>query len=293
MIQLQEPFGLDVDDDQSLVIADTKNHRIVRWMSNEMEGEVIVGGNEAGNGTDQLNQPATVLIDRMHGGLIISEWGNRRVIRWPLNQERQNGGEGEVIILDTLSLGLALDDKGSLYVSDHEEHQVRRYKHKDRREGVIVAGGCGKGAALNQLDGPRQIFVDADRSVYVSDSGNHRVMKWTRGAREGVVVAGGHGQGDSLAQLYWCSGIFVDQMGSVYIVDQGNHRVMRWTKDAKEGEVVAGGNGRGSQNNQFDQPSSVSLDDQGNLYVVDLENHRVQRFDLDRTLRIKPNKKSV
>ena len=40
---------------------------------------------------------------------------------------------------------------------------------RDGREGVLVAGGHGKGAAFNQLNYPRQIFVDADHSVYVSD----------------------------------------------------------------------------------------------------------------------------
>ena len=78
-----------------------------------------------------------------------------------------------------------------------------------------MAGGYGKGPALNQLDGPRQIFVDADHSVYVSDKNNHRVVKWMKGAREGVVVAGGHGEGDSLRRLRRPSGIFVDRTGSV------------------------------------------------------------------------------
>ena len=52
-----------------------------------------------------------------------------------------------------------------------------------------MVGDNGQGVALNQFDRPRQIFVDADRSVYVSDWWNHRVMKWMRGAREGEVVA--------------------------------------------------------------------------------------------------------
>ena len=196
------------------------------------------------------------LIDRRNNCLIISNVENHR------------------------SLGLAMDDEGALYVSDFERNEVRRYEREERCGGGIVAGGNGKGAALNQLIGRRQIFVDADHAVYVSESGNHRVAKWTRGAREGVVVAGGQGQGNSLAQLSCPSGIFVDQMDNVYVGDQANHRVMRWGKDAKEGEVIVGGNGEGSQDNQFNQPTSISLNDRGNLYVVDRNNHRVQRFDL-------------
>ena len=70
-----------------------------------------------------------------------------------------------------------------------------------------MAGGHGQGTALNQLNSPRQILVDTDRSVYVSDSWNHRVMKWMGGAKDGVVVAGGQGEGNSLAQLSCPCGI--------------------------------------------------------------------------------------
>ena len=66
---------------------------------------------------------------------------------------------------------------------------------------MVVAGGNGQGNQLNQLNGPTYIFVDDDLSLYVSDCGNHRVMKWVKDAKEGVVVAGGNGQGNSLTQL--------------------------------------------------------------------------------------------
>ena len=231
------------------------------------------------NQTDQVNQPLAVLIDQLNRTLIISDGRNRRLIRWSLNDSKRNHAKGEVIISNIHSLGLAMDDEGSLYVSDYGRDEVRRYGRKNGKKGVIVAGGNGRGAALNQLDHPRHIFVDAGRSVYVSDSWNHRVVKWSRGAREGVVVAGGQRQGDSSRQLDGPGGIFVDRMGSVYAVDQGNDRVMRWERGAREGEVLVSGTGRGSQKNQLSQPLSIAWDREGNLYVTDHKNHRVQRFD--------------
>ena len=46
--------------------------------------------------------------------------------------------------------------------------------------------------------------------MYVSDSNNHRVMKWNRGANQGIVVAGGQGKGSTLTHLYYPQGLFVD-----------------------------------------------------------------------------------
>ena len=276
--QLSLPFALCIDDDGTLFIADTHNHRIVRW--NTKQCEIVAGRKGKGNRPDQLNAPVAVLIDPINQKLIIGEEGNRRIMRWSLGQQRDGDWDGEIMISNIISLGLAMDDEGSLYASDIEKNEVYRYGRDDREQRVIVAGGYGKGGALNQLNDPRHIFVDGNRSIYVSDAGNHRVVRWLRGAREGVVVAGGHGQGNSLRQLHRPSGIFVDQMDSVYVADQGNHRVVRWRNGATEGEVLLGGNSRGSQNNQLYHPASISLDGRGNMYVVDRENHRVQCFEL-------------
>lgn len=269
--QLYHPYGLNAEGDGTLYIADTSNNRIVRWKPNALEGEIIL---------DELNQPYAVLIDRINDCLIVSDSENKRLLRWSLENDLHNNTDGDVIISDIVSYGLAMGAEGSLYVSDFEKHEVRRYGRTDGPEGMTVAGGNGRGVALNQLYHPRNIFVDDEYSVYISDAWNDRVMKWMRNAKEGVVVAGGLGEGTGLRQLCTPSGLFVDRMGSVYVADQRNHRVMRWLKDGKEGEVILGGNGEGSENNQLYWPKSISLDDQGNLYVTDKQNDRIRRFDI-------------
>ena len=163
----------------------------MRWKCDDTSGQVIVGGKGQGNRNDRLNLPLAVIVDRKTDSFIISEWGNRRVMRW---SREQNDSNGQVIISNILSHGLAMDDEGSLYVSDFEKNEVRRYGQDDVM-GTVVAGGNGKGDRLNQLNCPRHIFVDCDHSIYVSDRENHRVMKWMKNANEGIVVAGGQGYG--------------------------------------------------------------------------------------------------
>jgi sugar lactone lactonase YvrE len=93
----------------------------------------------------------------------------------------------------------------------------------------------------DQLSGPRYIFVDQDRSVYVSEYDNQRVTKWMEGAEEGVVVAGGQDQGNDLTQLSNPAGIIVDRLGTVYVAEWGNHRITRWIKDATHGSILVQG----------------------------------------------------
>ncbi|CAF5029512.1 unnamed protein product [Rotaria sp. Silwood1] len=273
--QLNSPWGLYVYDDQTIYVADCWNHRIVEWKSGATNGKVVAGGNGEGNGAHQLNYPRDVIIDKESDSLIISDYGNKRVVRWP----RRKGTRGETIISNIACCGLTMDDNGSLYVVDYEKHEVRRYKIGDTK-GTVVAGGNGQGNRLDQLSKPTYVFVDRDHSVYVSDNGNHHVMKWEEGAKQGIVVAGGQGEGNSLTQLFCPQGVVVDQLGTVYVADFVNRRIMRWPKGATQGSVIVDGKGKWWKSKQLHFLVGLSFDRHGNLYVVDMGNHRVQKFNI-------------
>ncbi|CAF0850876.1 unnamed protein product [Adineta steineri] len=272
--QLKGLAGIFIDKNKNISIADYYNHRIVEWKHNAKEGQIIAGGNGEGNRMDQLNYPSNVIVDQQDHSIIIADLGNGQVIRW-LNQNQQ-------ILIDNIHCwGLAMDKHGFLYVSDIEKHEVRRWKIGEyNNEGIVVAGGNGRGNKLNQLNQPNFIFVDEDQSVYVSDRNNHRVMKWRKDAKEGRIVAGGNGEGKNLNQLSSPYGVIVDDLGQIYVADWRNHRVMRWYEGKEEGEVVVGGNGEGNKSNQLNNPYGLSFDDEGNLYVVDGKNDRVEKFKI-------------
>ncbi|CAM4933321.1 unnamed protein product [Rotaria socialis] len=278
MNQLQNPVGLCVDDDRTVYIADYSNHRIMEWKYGVTTGRVVAGGNGGGSRLDQLSSPAAVIIDKERNNLIISDYNNKRIVRWP----RQNGTQGETIISNVGCWGLALDNDGFVYLADYDNHEVRRYRMGENR-GTVVAGGNGAGSGLNQLNHPRCVFVDRDHSVYVSDSNNHRIMKWIVGAKQGIIMAGGHGGGNSLTQLLNPYEVFVDQSGTVYVVDGSNCRIVRWNHGATEGDVIVGGHGPGNQSNQLNDPFGLSFDREGNIYVSEHSNHRVQKFNVQKS----------
>ncbi|CAF1277297.1 unnamed protein product [Rotaria sordida] len=85
--QLHHPCGLYVDDDQSVLIADHYNHRIVEWKCGATSGQVMAGGNGPGNRNDQLYCPSDVIVDKETNSLIICDRYNRRVMQWPRRSE--------------------------------------------------------------------------------------------------------------------------------------------------------------------------------------------------------------
>ena len=278
--QFNCPFGIYVDEDRTVFITDYCNHRIVKCNVNNAEAEIVAGGNGQGRGLDQLSVPTDIVKDRQTDTLFICDWGNRRVMRWPCQRDGfTDRGEGEVILNNVACWGLAMDDQRSLYVSDSNNHEVRRYRIGETK-GIVVAGGNGQGGSVNQFNYPTYLFVDQEYSIYVSDEKNHRVMKWSKNATEGIIVAGGQGQGRSPTHLSYPQGIWVDEFGTIYVADRGNHRIMRWEQNAQVGTVIVGGNGGGFNANQLNSPEGLFFDRYGHLYVVDYGNHRVQLFNI-------------
>jgi hypothetical protein len=276
LYQLSYPSGLYVDDNDTVYIADSKNNRIIKWVCCVQSGHVVAGGNGVGNRSNQLSNPADVIVDRQSDSLIICDEDNRRVLRW----YRRCPTSGETIISNISCRGLTMDDRAYLYISDRKKHAVLRWRGGDA-QAVVVAGGNDQGDRINQLNTPGYIFVDRNYSLYVSDVLNHRVMKWVENAKEGSIVAGGRGEGKDLTQLGYPQGVVVDQFGTVYVVDTTNNRIMIWRQGKKIGSVLVDGDVAAARPNYLRYPTGLSFDLHGNLYVVDMANHRVRRFSIE------------
>ncbi|CAF1194592.1 unnamed protein product [Rotaria sordida] len=270
--QLMAPHGMFVDDNDTIYIADGANQRIVKWMPGANSSQVVAGGNGKGNNSDQFEFVTKVVVDK-NGTMFICDTYNQRVQRW-----FKDANHGETIVDDILCYGLAMDNEGSLYISDQIENSVVKWPGRQ-----IVAGGNGKGFDINQLNDPKHIFVDRDKSVYVADNFNYRVVKWPAGAEEGIIVAGGNEQGDDKNQLSSPQSVVVDDSGTVYVLDYGNDRVTRWFKGSTSGNIILGRSGWGDDTSYVYRANDLVFDRHGNLYVVDNSNVRILKFTIDKS----------
>ncbi|CAF3860775.1 unnamed protein product, partial [Rotaria sp. Silwood1] len=110
---------------------------------------------------------------------------------------------------------------------------------KWKQDGVTVAGGNGIGDQLNQLDGPRGIFIANDTTIYIADYFNHRIIQWRPNGRNGQIILGGNGFGHGTDQLSCPIGIINDiQNSSLIICDSMNSRVIRLSKQNKTNQQI-------------------------------------------------------
>ena len=110
------------------------------------------------------------------------------------------------------------------------------------QNGVTVAGGNGRGNAVNQLNFPYGLGIDDhNRSIVIANHMNYRIVECKVSAINGKVIAGGQSQESRLEQLNHPTDVLIDQeTNSLFIADRGNRRVLPWSRhqDRTQSEVI-------------------------------------------------------
>jgi sugar lactone lactonase YvrE len=128
------------------------------------------------------------------------------------------------------------------------------------------------GTAPGQFNLPRGVGGGISSDVYVADSGNNRIQRFTSSG--GFIGAWGS-FGSTAGQFSNPGGIAVDSDGNVYVADTGNGRIQKFDQD---GVFLSQLGSAGSGDGQFQGPYGVAVDSSGNIFVADTGNNRVQKF---------------
>jgi RHS repeat-associated protein len=174
-----------------------------------------------------------------------------------------------------------------------------------------------KGTGNGQLTSPRGIATDSSGNVWVSDTSNNRIEKFSS---VGTFIAAYGTAGSGSLQFNSPGGIAIDAVGRIWVADRGNHRIEELTSaGAYAGSVAVTGEpttvatmpaagsdeylyvsvgntivtyygvppamfnlgtigSAGTGNGQFSTISGLAVEG-SHLYVADQGNHRIQVFE--------------
>lgn len=271
--------------------------------------------------------PRGLAIDRNTGAVFVCDGGNNRILRYASTAALTTGAAAEAVLgqpnftsltaattqagLNTPH-GIFVDGNGTLWVADTNNNRVVWFEDAaTKTNGANADGVLGQGTfttsntgnAATGLNKPRAVTVSPNGILYVSDSGNHRVLRYaaaplvTNGA-SALQVFGQSAFGTGAAstganRMNDPAGIAFDADLTLWVADAENNRVLGFTTSAQTGngpsaDLVFGqtnfsNNSPNGGSAGFFRPEGVYYDgqfnDEGNsLYVADRANHRVMIY---------------
>ncbi|MBI5427835.1 MAG: SMP-30/gluconolactonase/LRE family protein [Nitrospinae bacterium] len=306
--------GIVADDKGNFYMAQ-RDHNIVSRVDAQGRIERVAGSGEAGFSGDggpavkaSLRTPAGLALDK-DGNLYIADRENHRVrkvdAKGTVTTVAGNGtagfsGDGGPAVEASLNLpsGVAVDDKGTLYISDRSNNRIRTVDPKGIIQtfaGSGVAGFLGDAgqAKLAQLDKPFGIALDKKRNLYIADRNNNRVRKVD--ANGAITTVAGDGgfffMGDNgpayKASLAAPTGVAVGDSGAIYIADRNNNRVRAIDNLGMIRTVIGtgqqdyNGDSEVARETNLHLPFGVALDKNGDLLVADRSHYRIRRVNVD------------
>ncbi|MDX2128825.1 MAG: T9SS type A sorting domain-containing protein [Chloroherpetonaceae bacterium] len=284
--KMSVPYGVAVDRFGNLYVADSENHRVLRFMN----AATAPSGSAAVIAFGQPNLTSRI---SNNGGLSASSM--------------------------SFPTGVVVDSLGNLYVCDSENNRVLRFANAATAvTGAAASVALGQpnltsgtanngGLSASTLSQPYSVAVDGSGNLYVVDSGNSRVLRFANAASvsTGAAASIALGQPDFFSGSFnnnltsptantmsYPFGVAVNSSGNLYVGDSENNRVLLFVNAATavtgaaasialgQPNLTSGtANNGGLSASTMNIPYGVALDPSGNLYVADQNNNRVLRFN--------------
>ncbi|MDA9213144.1 Ig-like domain-containing protein [Flavobacteriaceae bacterium] len=306
------PMGSVLDASGNLYVADNDNNlirkidisgNVTTWAGN---GDWAHDRNEGSKLDVGFARPAILVFDAS-GNMYVAENGRQRISKIDtsgnVTHVSGNGDWGDASGDKNSTqfrniAGMAFDSSGNLFVSERDNHKVKRITF-DPSSGAATsedwvgsgsydyANGNGTDASFRH---PWGIAIDSSDNLYVSDHNSHRIRKVTPSKDVTDYAGNGNwGQKDgslATARFRHPGPLTFDSNGDLWVADQGANTIIKI--DVSEGYVSRFA-GKVIDNNshsdgtldeaKFSRPSSISLNSTS-IFVVDNESHRVRKIDL-------------
>jgi sugar lactone lactonase YvrE len=237
--QISGPYGVATDAEGNVWFADANNNRVRKVDTNGIISTV------AGNGTNGFS------------------------------------GDGASATNASLSYptGLTLDATGNLYISDYENHRVRKVDHA----GIITTfagGGTNSGDGILATNAvlylPIGLTFDASGNLVITDGGSDLIRKVD--TTDIITTVQG-------VEAVYPTGVAMDSRGNLYVAACNNNRVVKVDTNgvtsvfAGTGSNVDSGDGGPAIDAGTSYPRGVDVDDANNVFIAAFYDNRVRVVD--------------
>lgn len=239
-----ELFGVAVGDDDTVYVADGERGRIIAVDKTGAKRVVDI----------DLLVPSGLAIDKRSNKLIVAETGAHvirhidlktgasEIIAGSLNQAGFVDGGRDAARFDA-PVGVAVDDKGAIFVADSFNDAIRRIETNGEVKTVFgspikLAKTSEEEQLRNYLDTPCAVAVLPNGALVIADTGNNRVRFLSPSGelktlqQRGAIIMPSSDAMPELApstdaEFQEPIGLAISRNGTIYIAEAGAHRIMQ------------------------------------------------------------------
>ena len=160
---------------------------------NSTVGTLVAGGNGQGLQPTQLYYPRGLYYDSFTNSLVIVSNLAHNVIRWKIgesnwtlvagsyNESSNNANKSRGNDATQLNgpWDAIVDPYGNTYVTDRYNHRIQFFRAGEFNATTIAGVTSVSGTTSNLLYEPLSLALDSELNLYVSDSLNNRIQKFT------------------------------------------------------------------------------------------------------------------
>ncbi|HMA35352.1 MAG TPA: DUF2298 domain-containing protein [Chloroflexia bacterium] len=255
----------------------------------------------AGGNRGQLNLPRGLARDSA-GDFYVADTQNLRIQKFDKTGTfltlfgSKGTGDGQFATINESSVGtgpggVAVDGAGNVYVADTWNHRIQKFD-KDGKFLLAWGGFVNLSDAAGAVEpdrdrkfyGPRGLAIGPDGFLYVTDTGNKRVLIFDANGTYQRQISSGASPTRVAPQYPFSQpgelnepiGIAVDKSGNVYVADTNNRRIQKFDGTGKyvaAWPVLIGSWDPGPYLEPF-----LALDGAGNVYATAPTSHTVLKF---------------
>jgi sugar lactone lactonase YvrE len=253
---------------QNVYVSDTNHQQIQVFDSN---GKLAFKFGKKGTGDGQFQFPYGITADSK-GNIYVADLYNGKISIFS-----QDGKFIKYFTYDNNNAGNLASPAGlrifnnDLFVTDIKSNRVLEYSLSGKKLLELTAAATSD----DTLNAPNGVTIDADKNIYVSDTGNARLIEFNKKGKFIRIINGTkNGKGDT--KFVNPRGIGVMPDGTVLMVDNMTHFVYGFDNKGKQKFQFGG---IGSDNNQFYLPNGLFVDSKGKVFITDTINERIAVYN--------------
>jgi len=258
-----------VDRDKNVYTAEYGNDRIQKFSTT---GDFLAKWSASGTAKGEFKKPRGIGLDSS-GNVYVADAGNHRIQKFGPegNFIAEWGSKGEDDGQFQWPSGIKIDDQGNIYVADTWNNRIQKLSAQG--DFILQWGGYGSADGdlyLGHDDGVdvekdilTGIGLDSNGNVYVADTYNHRIQKFSS---TGDFLAKWGTQGSGNGKFEKPAGLAIDSNDNVWVADTDNGRIQKFTPAGEyadsilvKGDLCDGAHG---------YPSGIFIDKKNELIYV-------------------------